>query len=70
SVLAPPDVMSVQLGATPMEPLAQTLAAPELPLDAGALTRLDEASALPAEYPGWMLDRQAGGRRPAPFKRS
>ncbi|WP_292189314.1 hypothetical protein [Mesorhizobium sp.] len=27
----------------------------------------DTLSALPAEYPGWMLERQAAGRRPAPF---
>ena len=31
------------------------------------LVRLDEVSALPAEYPGWMLERQAAGRRPTPF---
>ncbi|MGE3307417.1 MAG: aldo/keto reductase [Rhizobiaceae bacterium] len=69
-VLAKPFVMSVLIGATTMEQLDQNLAATELTLDAGDLKRLDEASALPAEYPGWMLDRQAGGRRPAPFKRS
>ncbi|MGD9913813.1 MAG: aldo/keto reductase [Rhizobiaceae bacterium] len=69
-VLAKPFVMSVLIGATTMEQLDQNLAATELTLDAGDLKRLDEASALPAEYPGWMLDRQAGGRRPAPYKRS
>ena len=28
---------------------------------------LDEVSALRPEYPGWMLERQAQGRSPAPF---
>lgn len=69
-VLAKPFVMSVLIGATSMEQLDQNLAATEVTLDADDLKRLDEASALPAEYPGWMLDRQAGGRRPAPFKKA
>ena len=32
--------------------------------DRRELARLDAVSALPAEYPGWMLARQGGGRRP------
>ncbi|MER9963778.1 aldo/keto reductase [Mesorhizobium sp. M0045] len=66
-VLAKPFVMSVIIGASRMEQLEQNLAATELLLDADDLVRLDEVSALPAEYPGWMLERQAAGRRPAPF---
>jgi aryl-alcohol dehydrogenase-like predicted oxidoreductase len=66
-VLAKPFVMSVIIGASRMEQLEQNLAATELKLDADDLARLDEVSALPAEYPGWMIERQAAGRRPAPF---
>ena len=29
--------------------------------------KLDAVSALPSEYPGWMLERQGAGRIPAPF---
>jgi len=67
-VLAKPFVMSVIIGASRMEQLEQNLAAPSLKLDADDLTRLDEVSALPAEYPGWMVERQAVGRWPAPFE--
>ena len=66
-VLAKPFVMSVLIGASRMDQLEQNLAATELKLDADDLAKLDEVSALPAEYPGWMLDRQAANRRPAPF---
>ncbi|ESY50764.1 MULTISPECIES: aldo/keto reductase [unclassified Mesorhizobium] len=66
-VLAKPFVMSVIIGASRMEQLEQNLAAAEVKLDADDLARLDEVSALPAEYPGWMLERQGAGRRPAPF---
>ncbi|TPK99981.1 aldo/keto reductase [Mesorhizobium sp. B2-4-14] len=66
-VLAKPFVMSVIIGASRMDQLEQNLAATEVKLDADDLARLDEVSALPAEYPGWMLERQGVGRRPAPF---
>jgi hypothetical protein len=32
----------------------------------GTMKKLDEVSALPAEYPGWMLARQGAERRPKP----
>ena len=32
-------------------------------LSAEELAALDAVSALPAEYPGWMLERQGGARR-------
>lgn len=67
-VLAKPFVMSVIIGASGMEQLEQNLAATKLVLDADDLARLDAVSALPAEYPGWMLERQSAGRRPAPFE--
>jgi len=66
-VLANPFVMSVIIGAKRLEQLDQNLAATELTLDADDLARLDEVSALKPEYPGWMVERQAAGRRPAPF---
>ena len=66
-VLAKPFVMSVIIGASRIEQLEQNLAAAEVKLDADDLAKLDEVSALPAEYPGWMLERQGAGRRPAPF---
>ncbi|TGQ03149.1 aldo/keto reductase, partial [Mesorhizobium sp. M2E.F.Ca.ET.219.01.1.1] len=66
-VLAKPFVMSVIIGASRMEQLEQNLAATSLKLDADDLARLDEVSALPAEYPGWMLERKTAGRRPAAF---
>jgi aryl-alcohol dehydrogenase-like predicted oxidoreductase len=66
-VLAKPFVMSVIIGASRMDQLEQNLASTQLKLDADDLAKLDEVSALPAEYPGWMLERQTAGRRPAPF---
>jgi len=67
-VLAKPFVMSVIIGASRMEQLEQNLASVSLSLDADDLARLDEVSKLPAEYPGWMLERQGVGRVPEPFK--
>jgi hypothetical protein len=36
-------------------------------LTAEEIAKLDEVSALPAEYPGWMFERQGAARRPKPF---
>jgi len=66
-VLAKPFVMSVIIGATRMDQLEQNLAAASLALDAADLAQLDEVSALPSEYPGWMVERQTAGRVPKPF---
>ncbi len=66
-ILARPFVMSIIIGASRMDQLEQNLAAVDLQLTADELARLDEASALTPEYPGWMLERQAAGRVPAPF---
>jgi aryl-alcohol dehydrogenase-like predicted oxidoreductase len=68
-LLAKPHVMSVIIGAKTVAQLDDNLAATELRLRADELTRLDEVSVLPQEYPGWMLARQGGTRRPAPFKK-
>jgi aryl-alcohol dehydrogenase-like predicted oxidoreductase len=67
-VLAKPFVMSVLVGATRMDQLDQNLAAVGLELDEEDMRKLDEVSALAPEYPRWMIDRQAAGRRPAPFE--
>ena len=59
-VLAKPFVMSVIIGATTVEQLDDNLAATEVQLTAEEMERLDAVSALPPEYPGWMIERQAG----------
>jgi len=51
-------VMSVIVGAKSVEQLDDNLAAVEVTLTAEELERLDKVSALPAEYPGWMIERQ------------
>jgi aryl-alcohol dehydrogenase-like predicted oxidoreductase len=63
-LLAKPHVMSVITGAKTVEQLEDNLAAAELVLEPGEIARLDEVSALPSEYPGWMFERQGGFRRP------
>jgi aryl-alcohol dehydrogenase-like predicted oxidoreductase len=67
-LLAKPHVMTVIIGAKTIEQLDDNLAATGLTLTADEVARLDQVSALPSEYPGWMLDRQGGARQPAPFK--
>ena len=66
-LLSKQHVMSVIIGAKTLEQLDDNLAAVDLVLTADEITRLDEISALPSEYPGWMLERQGGARRPKPF---
>jgi aryl-alcohol dehydrogenase-like predicted oxidoreductase len=66
-VLAKPFVTSVIIGAKTVEQLEDNLAATDLALSEEELKRLDEVSALPAEYPGWMLERQGAHRIPKPF---
>lgn len=55
-------VSSVIVGAKRVEQLADNIAATEIDLTADELAKLDEASRLPAEYPGWMLERQGAYR--------
>lgn len=64
-VLQRPFVMSVIIGARTIEQLDDNLAATGITLGAEELQRLDRVSALPAEYPGWMIERQGGNRLPA-----
>lgn len=62
-LLHQPQVTSVIIGARRSEQLADNLAATEVRLGADELQRLDEVSRLPAEYPGWMFERQGEFRR-------
>jgi aryl-alcohol dehydrogenase-like predicted oxidoreductase len=63
-LLHQPVVTSVIIGAKNEAQLADNLKAPDVELSADELARLDEVSALPPEYPGWMLARQGEGRWP------
>ncbi|MFT3922108.1 MAG: aldo/keto reductase [Myxococcales bacterium] len=67
-VLAKPFVTSVIIGAKSLSQLEDNLAATGLSLSADELATLDAVSALPAEYPGWMFERQGASRVPKPFE--
>ena len=56
-------VTSVIIGAKRAEQLDDNIAATQVDLTAVELEALDKVSALPLEYPGWMLDRQGEYRR-------
>ena len=62
-LLHQPAVTSVIMGAKRPDQLADNLGAADLFLSADELKALDEASALPAEYPGWMFAVQGQARR-------
>jgi aryl-alcohol dehydrogenase-like predicted oxidoreductase len=61
-LLQQPHVTSVIIGAKTREQLHDNLAATELQLTSAELASLDGVSALPPEYPGWMLERMSGDR--------
>jgi aryl-alcohol dehydrogenase-like predicted oxidoreductase len=61
-LLAKPVVTSVIIGAKRLEQLQDNLAAIELTLTQGEIRELEEVSALPVEYPGWVLPFQAADR--------
>jgi len=68
-LLTRPFVTSVIIGAKTQEQLADNLAASDVRLTPGQIAQLDSASALPSEYPGWMVARQnRDGRPPAEEK--
>ncbi|WP_159237231.1 aldo/keto reductase [Raoultella terrigena] len=56
-------VTSVIIGAKRADQLADNIAATHIQLGEEDLRRLDAVSALPREYPGWMLERQGEYRR-------
>lgn len=55
-------VTSVIVGAKRVDQLIDNIAATRVSLTADDLDRLDAVTALPVEYPGWMLERQGGYR--------
>jgi len=61
-LLTRPIVTSVTLGAKRLDQLQDNLAAIELELSKEEIEQLDEVSALPPEYPGWMLPFQGADR--------
>ncbi|HYC26111.1 MAG TPA: aldo/keto reductase, partial [Roseiarcus sp.] len=63
-LLGRPGVMSVIVGAKSAEQLDDNLAAADLKLSADETAVLEAVSALPNEYPGWMLERQGAVRAP------
>ncbi|MCY7315156.1 MAG: aldo/keto reductase [Rubrivivax sp.] len=62
-LLHQPQVTSVIVGAKRPDQLAENLAATQVALSAAELETLDAVSRLPAEYPGWMFERQGQYRR-------
>lgn len=66
-ILTKPFVTSVILGAKRLDQLHDNLAALDLKLSSDEVKQLDEVSALPPEYPGWMLPYQDASRlQPVP----
>ncbi|MDE2629021.1 MAG: aldo/keto reductase [Burkholderiales bacterium] len=62
-LLHQPQVTSVIVGAKRPDQLADNLGATQIALSADELAQLDAVSRLPAEYPGWMFERQGEHRR-------
>jgi aryl-alcohol dehydrogenase-like predicted oxidoreductase len=70
-LLTKPVVTSVIIGAKRLDQLQDNLAATELRLTADEIKQLDDVSALPPEYPGWMLPFQGANRlEPVPPPRA
>jgi aryl-alcohol dehydrogenase-like predicted oxidoreductase len=63
-LLHQPVVTSVIVGAKTLQQLDANLAAADLMLDDDELAKLDAASALPPEYPGWALTDMGRPRTP------
>jgi aryl-alcohol dehydrogenase-like predicted oxidoreductase len=63
-VLTRPFVTSAIVGAKTREQLADNLAASDVEIAPEHVERLDATSALPREYPAWMIERQGAERRP------
>ncbi len=61
-LLAQPHVTSVIIGAKNEQQLHDNIAATGLALSDDQMKAIDEASALPSEYPQWMLTRQSADR--------
>jgi aryl-alcohol dehydrogenase-like predicted oxidoreductase len=61
-LLAKPVVTSVIIGAKRVDQLDDNIAAADLTLSADEMKQLDDVSALPPEYPGWMVAFQGSNR--------
>jgi aryl-alcohol dehydrogenase-like predicted oxidoreductase len=61
-ILAKPFVTSIIIGAKRVDQLQQNLSAVDLQLTEDEIQKLDEVSALPPEYPGWMIPFQNRNR--------
>lgn len=62
-LLSKPHVTSIIIGAKNVDQLKDNLAATDLVLTPAELETLDAVSALPAEYPGWMVSFQNSAPR-------
>ncbi len=62
-LLHQPVVTSIIIGAKKLEQLEDNLLAIDVKLTQEELQQLNEASKLPAEYPGWMIERQGADRK-------
>jgi aryl-alcohol dehydrogenase-like predicted oxidoreductase len=67
-ILAKKEVSSVIIGAKTKDQLLDNIAASNLELTPEEVKSLDEISAVPKEYPGWMLDFQSAYRATPPVK--
>ncbi|MBY0380447.1 MAG: aldo/keto reductase [Xanthobacteraceae bacterium] len=67
-LLHQPHVTSVIIGAKTTDQLGDNIASTTLKLSEEDLKALNEASALPPEYPGWMIERQTTYRPDNPTK--
>ncbi|WP_224240521.1 aldo/keto reductase [Hyalangium gracile] len=65
-LLHQPHVTTIIIGAKTQEQLEDNLQTPSLKLTPEQLTALNTASALPPEYPGWMVAHQNKDRIPQP----
>jgi aryl-alcohol dehydrogenase-like predicted oxidoreductase len=63
-ILTRPFITSVIIGAKTPEQLRDNLGATDVQLEKEHVEQLDAASALPPEYPGWMVARQHRDRQP------
>jgi aryl-alcohol dehydrogenase-like predicted oxidoreductase len=61
-LLHKPPVTSVIIGAKTPEQLQDNLAAVDVKLTQEEMATLDKVSALPPEYPGWMVERLSADR--------
>jgi aryl-alcohol dehydrogenase-like predicted oxidoreductase len=67
-LLAQSHVTTVIIGARTQEQLADNLASVKLRLTEEDLNALEKVSALPPEYPGWMIEWQGRPRAVRPYK--